>query len=237
MTVPAVHCEAKKVAYRQTKDGLVVSFVIHPNDMPDALAVAPLGQRYMLAMAAIGDDEKPVDGIPADVLEHEHRKKEGLPSAASQRGKERYAARIPRSLPVYNRKPNPRRAVTHLAFVREIGICLACGAVGPCQAMHIRNRTDGGMGLKPSDRFSAPGCFACHDRQHKIGEETFWGELGIDPLDVACRLWTISGDIEAGKSVIFKARQRIALHQRAFEGSRSSQSPEIAPRGYSPGKT
>jgi len=63
MTVSSVHCEARKIAYRQSKDGLVISFVIHPNDMPDALAVAPLGQRYMLALAAIGDDEKPVPEV------------------------------------------------------------------------------------------------------------------------------------------------------------------------------
>lgn len=65
MSVPAIHCEAVKAAYRQTKDGLVVSFVIHPNDMPNALAVAPLGTRYMLALAQIGDDEQPVS--PADI--------------------------------------------------------------------------------------------------------------------------------------------------------------------------
>jgi hypothetical protein len=57
----AAYCEARKVAYRQTKDGLVVSFVVHPNDMPDELATAPLGTRYMLALAEIGDDEEPVE--------------------------------------------------------------------------------------------------------------------------------------------------------------------------------
>lgn len=62
MTVPASHCEAVKLSYRQTKDGLVVSFAIHPNDMPDDLATAALGTRYMLALAKIGDDEKPVAG-------------------------------------------------------------------------------------------------------------------------------------------------------------------------------
>lgn len=97
--IPAVHCEAKKVAYRQTKDGLVVSFVIHPNDMPDALAVAPLGQRYMLAMAAIGDDEQPVDETAvsgskttpnaAETLGDSYVDENRI-SAASQRGKERY---------------------------------------------------------------------------------------------------------------------------------------------------
>ncbi len=59
MTVPSSHCEAKKHAYRQTKDGIVVSFVLHPNEVPDDLALAPLGARYMLGLARVGDDEEP----------------------------------------------------------------------------------------------------------------------------------------------------------------------------------
>ena len=126
-------------------------------------------------------------------------------------------ARIPRTIIKAKRKPNPRRAVAHLAFVRSIGICIGCGAECQCQAMHVRNNTDGGTGLKPSDRFSLPGCPTCHARQHRIGELTFWGELGIDPLDAACRLWTVSGDVEAGRRIIFRARQSIALHRTSDE--------------------
>lgn len=59
--VPAVYCEVKKAAYRQTREGLVISFLCHPSDMPEPLAVAPLGTRYMLAVAEIGDDEEPVE--------------------------------------------------------------------------------------------------------------------------------------------------------------------------------
>ncbi len=49
------HFEAKKHAYRQTQDGIVVSFVIHPNDVDSAFAVAPLGTRYMVGFAEITD--------------------------------------------------------------------------------------------------------------------------------------------------------------------------------------
>lgn len=55
-----ISCECKKIAYRQTKDGVVVSLLVHPNDVPDALATAPLGTRYMAALVEIGDDEQPV---------------------------------------------------------------------------------------------------------------------------------------------------------------------------------
>ena len=61
----AAHFEAKKHAYRQTQDGIVISFVVHPNDVAAALATAPLGTRYMVAFAEIGDDEKPKES-PTD---------------------------------------------------------------------------------------------------------------------------------------------------------------------------
>lgn len=48
--------EAKKWAYRQTQDGIVASFLIHPNDLNAEFAVAPLGTQYMVAFAAIGED-------------------------------------------------------------------------------------------------------------------------------------------------------------------------------------
>lgn len=54
----ACHCEAKKHALRQTQDGIVVSFVLHPSDVPASLQLASLGTRYMLALVEIGDDEK-----------------------------------------------------------------------------------------------------------------------------------------------------------------------------------
>lgn len=60
MTVPAVHCEAKLHGFRRTADGVVVSFVLHPAEVPQALALDPLGTRYMLALCAISDDEQPV---------------------------------------------------------------------------------------------------------------------------------------------------------------------------------
>ena len=59
------HCEAKLHAFRRTQEGVVVAFVIHPAEIPKALALDPLGTRYMLAFAAINDDETPRD--PATV--------------------------------------------------------------------------------------------------------------------------------------------------------------------------
>lgn len=41
--------EAKKHAIRQTQDGWVVSFVVHPDDMSPEFAAAPLGTQIILA--------------------------------------------------------------------------------------------------------------------------------------------------------------------------------------------
>lgn len=59
--VKAENFEALKWAYRQTKDGTVISFLMQPHDINAQLATAPLGTRYMVAFAQIGDDEKPVE--------------------------------------------------------------------------------------------------------------------------------------------------------------------------------
>ncbi len=56
----AIHCEMVKCAYRQSKDGIVVSMVVHPDEVPAGLATSKLGTRYMVALVQIGDDEMPV---------------------------------------------------------------------------------------------------------------------------------------------------------------------------------
>src|SRR5215469_16201459 len=120
------------------------------------------------------------------------------------------APRIPRSLTPRKSKPNLRRRVQHLAFVRQLP-CVACGKAAPSEAAHLRTGTDGGVGRKPGDRHAVPLCTACHAKQHQIGELSFWSARHIDPLNVALRLWTVSGDIKAGERTVFRARQQIDL--------------------------
>jgi hypothetical protein len=58
----AIPIEVRKIGYRQsTKDGMVISFAVHPEDMRAEVAAAGLGTRYMMALVEIGDDEKPVE--------------------------------------------------------------------------------------------------------------------------------------------------------------------------------
>lgn len=51
MTAPAFHFEAKKYALRQAKDGVIVSFVLHPDDVVPELLSAPIGEHYVVALA------------------------------------------------------------------------------------------------------------------------------------------------------------------------------------------
>jgi len=56
----AIHCEMKKIAYRQSKDGVVISFVLHPQEVPPELSTSHIGARYIAALVEIGDDEQPI---------------------------------------------------------------------------------------------------------------------------------------------------------------------------------
>ena len=120
------------------------------------------------------------------------------------------APRISRTVAHPKPKPDFRRRVQHLAFIRLLP-CVACGKVAPSEAAPVRTATDGGVGMKPGDRYAIPLCTACHAKQHRVGELTFWSALRFDPLNVALRLWTVSSDIEAGERTVFRARQRINL--------------------------
>lgn len=59
MSVPVMQFEAKKHGYRQTQDGIVVSFVVHPNDVSADLAVAPLGTHYVVVVAPYTEQSPP----------------------------------------------------------------------------------------------------------------------------------------------------------------------------------
>jgi hypothetical protein len=75
------HFEAKKHAYRQTQDGVVISFVVHPNDVSPALAAAALGTVFMLGYAEVVEGEEQ----RAETPDKPHRKWDDL-SPSQQAG-------------------------------------------------------------------------------------------------------------------------------------------------------
>ena len=58
------HFEAKLHGFRRTQDGVVISYVIHPDDVRAEIATAALGTRYMIGFAELGDDNQPVQSSP-----------------------------------------------------------------------------------------------------------------------------------------------------------------------------
>lgn len=73
-----------------------------------------------------------------------------------------------------------RREPQYLKWLRNQPCAVGGTCAGSIQACHVRRGTDGGMGLKPSDRFSLPMCAAHHGEQHMAGERTFEDRHGID---------------------------------------------------------
>lgn len=84
--IPTIQFEAKKHAWRQTQDGVVVSFVVHPNELHAGFAVAPLGTRYQVVVVQLGDDDRPVPPGVGPTVAPSQKGHEG-PSRATVEGK------------------------------------------------------------------------------------------------------------------------------------------------------
>lgn len=86
-------------------------------------------------------------------------------------------------------KPVRERDRNHLRFV-AYQPCLVCGRTA-CDPHHIKFAEQRAMGRKVSDRFTVPLCRLHHRELHRRGNERAWWQIkGIDPFDVAARLWT-----------------------------------------------
>ena len=99
----------------------------------------------------------------------------------------------------------PTSSPSHLVAIRMLP-CLKCG-MDPCgEAAHVK-KSHVMMGRRPPDSQVVPLCRACHqidpDAQHRIGEEEFWGRMGINPLLVARKLWEASGDVVKMRAIVF----------------------------------
>ena len=102
----------------------------------------------------------------------------------------------------------------HLAFIRKLPSVLS-GEFG-CEACHIRigsaihRKKHTGMGQKPDDCWTLPLTSTEHKQQHAENELLFGRSHGIDPFELAIKLYEISGDTEAGKQIIASARRLFA---------------------------
>jgi hypothetical protein len=79
----------------------------------------------------------------------------------------------------------------HLRFVAKQP-CLVCGRE-PSDPHHLRFAQPRGLGQKVSDEFTVPLCRAHHRELHRAGKEReWWLRKGLEPLESARVLWTIT---------------------------------------------
>ena len=87
-----------------------------------------------------------------------------------------------------NKAEKGRRSPAHRAWVRGHA-CSACGTETAIECAHVREGTDGGMGIKPSDRWTISLCKDCHAEQHRIGEGPFERRHGINMKALAAEFF------------------------------------------------
>lgn len=90
---------------------------------------------------------------------------------------------LPRRTTVATRRSLRWRSPAHTKWVSGFACCM-CGSATNVVAAHVRLGSHTGMGQKPDDWRVAPLCdgpnsnidkqLGCHNRQHIIGEWTFW---------------------------------------------------------------
>lgn len=76
------------------------------------------------------------------------------------------------------------RSGPHKVFIRSQR-CILHGRPGheckvPIQCCHYRMHSGAGLGMKPCDSMTWPGCFTAHTEQHAIGEPEFARKYGLD---------------------------------------------------------
>jgi len=85
-------------------------------------------------------------------------------------------------------EPRRYRNKDHLRFVAQQA-CLVCGRK-PSDPHHLRFMQPRALGWKVSDEFVAPLCRIHHRAVHRVSDERAWWKLaGIDPVQVARKLW------------------------------------------------
>lgn len=60
MVETTIQFEGIKTAFRQNKDGFLLSLAIHPDDVPPDLMKDFVGSRYMVVMVRLADDDTPM---------------------------------------------------------------------------------------------------------------------------------------------------------------------------------
>src|SRR6476661_6403601 len=93
--------------------------------------------------------------------------------------------RFPSLVPREPRKKNQRTCAAHRTWVSRHRCCVPGCRQLPIECAHVRCGTDGGAGLKPSDKWCISLCHDHHFEEHTLGERSFELRHGIDLKDLA----------------------------------------------------
>src|SRR5262249_6720397 len=120
--------------------------------------------------------------------------------------------------------PRRYRNRDHLRFVMQQP-CLLCGRK-PSDAHHIRFVQPRALGRKASDEFAVPLCRSHHRAVHRAGDEkVWWKQAGIDPIQVARKLWKHTRIDEGRIEPELTARGAAADHAKSDGLVVNSQTP------------
>jgi hypothetical protein len=95
------------------------------------------------------------------------------------------ALRMPKRLKQEKRIGEIRSFPAHRAWVRRHHCSVPGCEKLPIECAHVRRGTDGGKGLKPSDRWTLSLCRGHHAEQHRIGEAEFEKRYTLDLKELA----------------------------------------------------
>ncbi len=98
---------------------------------------------------------------------------------------------LPARIPKKARRASRWRSQAHSSWIRGFACCV-CGSMTNVEAAHVRNGSRAGISQKPDDwrmvplcagmASNAEGMLGCHNRQHVVGEETFWRGRDVEAL-------------------------------------------------------
>lgn len=91
---------------------------------------------------------------------------------------------LPRRIPKPAKRATRWRSQAHCNFVRDHACCV-CGSVAAIEVAHVRTGSGAGVGQKPDDWRTVSLCREDHQRQHNVGERTFWAGIDIEKLIAA----------------------------------------------------
>lgn len=131
MSNGTITVEAKKYAMRQSKDGVILSLVIHPNDATSELLSAPIGQLWIVALAPYIESPSDESEGKAPVVDKHGRSLEGSERPATGAAKDRYRER-----------PSAEQAVTRAVLLCKDPAFQSWAADQFCRAVSETDASD-----------------------------------------------------------------------------------------------